>query len=756
LSPQLEAPETEAPEQPEQSPYGEHNEQLPKQLVDLLRDTIQEFQGQEKFSRRREVRRDRRNRFYEAGFQHLQWSNSGNSGFIQLVPGGTVNNSAGQSQQCPQYMDAYNIFFPYFRIIQSVLTQTLPGVDFQPIDPSNPEDIDKAKTAEDYARLFDRMNDIKDTMGQIVRMMAMSGRTVSWTRTDEDAQRFGYDPPDSTHPKKFQRVTIHGTLETKVPILAREFDKCFLYCFIYEDHDVKYWRDEYPDFADDIKAGTAAVGESQYERYARLGVLNGAKSQSQIGDALSHISSGVHAFLRPAAFTGSEYDAPFEGGGTVKDKLSELFPEGARVCFVGDVYIGSYAECMDDHIDIQFPYQGDGQSRTPFMEAMVVVQDNFNDLCNWIREKVDTGAGSTWIDGTQEEVDAVTSQRAAPNAIRAWKAHPGQALEQSFYKEEEVQIPETLFNLLEFLRGTLPEFLLAALPSLQGGQMSDNKTASGYAQANAQAKGQLAIIWSRMQRMFARIRYQSALAASLEESQSGTITIPGTESDETVSVDMDTLKKGNFGCYPDEDSSFPESTAQKRATLQGLLTLAGQSPMVAQLLDNPDNVEELKRLNGFEELTLLPAEARNKQLTEIEILLTQAPIPPDPMQAQQAMEQHAAGSIAARHAGQPGPPMPDIQPQPSIPVQELDFHQWEFEKCQEWLSSAARRDQDKRGNQAGVQNVILHALQHRAMMQQMMAQQAALAAPPAMAKQPTAPPKPPEKPAPTAGLPEAA
>jgi len=710
--------------------YGENNSQLPKQLVEMVRGAIVEFQSQEKFSRRREVRKDRRNRFYESGYQHLQWSNSGNGGFTQLVPGGTAYNSAGASMQCPTYMDAYNIFFPYFRIIQSVLTQALPGVNFQPIDPSNPDDLDKAKTAEDYAKLFDRQNDIKDLMGQIVRMFAMSGRTVSWTRTEADAERFGYEP-DGVTPKKFQRTTIHGTLETKVPILARELDRNFLYCIIYNDIDVKVAKDRYPDFADDIKAGTAAVGENQYERYARLGVLNGSRGQTQVGDSLTHIVTEAHCFLRPAAFTGPEFDVPMEDGqgGTVGETLTAIFPHGCRSVFVGDTYVASSDECLDDHIAIEFPYQGDGMFRPAFMDSMVVVQDNFNDLCNWIREKVDTGAGATWIDGTQEDVDAVTNQRAAPNAIRPWKGHAGMPLEASFFKEPDPEIPPTLFQLLEFLRGTLPEFILAALPSLQGGEMADNKTASGYAQANAQAKGQLAIMWARMQRLFARIRYQSALAAAEDDTATGMVEIPGGDDAENTTVNLDALKKGNFGCYPDEDASFPESTAQKRQILQGFLEFAGQSPMALQLFDNPDNIATFKRINGFDELVFIPAEARNKQLSEIETMLQQAPLPPDPMVEEQGLVQHAAQAIAARHAGQPEPPIQPAPMQPSVPVEELDFHEFEFAKCQEWLSSAARRDQDKRGNQAGVQNVILHAMAHRAYLQAaqaaMVAQQAA-------------------------------
>jgi hypothetical protein len=724
-----------------QSDYGPNNERLPPQLVEALRSAITERQLQEKFSRRREVMRDRKLRFYEQGHQYLFWNNT-SGGFAIASPGGLITNAQNQSVQCPNYVDSYNIFQRYLLILTSVLCQNLPGVVFQPIDPGIPEDNDKAKTAEDYAKAFDRMNDVKSLMMQMVRMMGLSGRTVSWTRTEADAQRFGRN--DDGTPKLFQRTTMLGTLETKCLIMAREFDRNFPYLFIYDDPDVLVAKTEYPSFADEIKAGSNALEESQYERTARLGVLIGSRSRSQLGDSLTHLVGRINAFLRMSNFTGEAFDAPFtEGDGqmTIGEKLRELFPEGVRAVFMGQTYVASYAECMDDHLDIAFPYEGDGMFRSAMMEAIAVVQDNLNDLLNWAREKVDTGAGSLWVNGTEVDIAAITSQRAAPNAIRPAKqfAKPDQPLEHSFFKEQDPDIPETIFKLIELMRGELPEFLLAALPALQGSEMSENKTASGYAQATVQAKGQLAIVWSKIQRMWARIRYQSALAAARCEEMQGQLAIPGKPGEQTTRVDMDKLRKGDFGCYPDEDSSFPESTQQKRATFGNLLTLAGTSPQIAQLLDNPDNVAEAKELMGFSELVFLPAEARNKQLHEIELLLQQAPIPPTPQEIQAANVAHAAASIAARTQGAPEPPAPDIQSmlKPSIPVDELDYHQWEGAKGQEWLSSAARRQEDQKGNQAGVLNVKLHTIEHLKRAAAMMAAQA----PPPMPVH-HAPPKP--------------
>jgi hypothetical protein len=77
--------------------------------------------------------------------------------------------------------------------------------------------------------------------------------------------------------------------------------------------------------------------------------------------------------------------------------------------------------------------------------------------------------------------------------------------------------------------------------------------------------------------------------------------------------------------------------------------------------------------------------------------------------------------------------------QPSVPVDELDYHAWEFEKCKEWLSSAAARRELANSNQAGVLNVKLHALAHQKMM-------VALAPPPMMGAPAGGPPPAPPNP----------
>lgn len=739
--PQPEADETAEPEQGEASPYGENFRDLPEQLKEAITAAIKEFAKQDKFSRRREVRQDRRNRFYDEGYQHLAWNNGngGNGGFTLLTPGAPVANQGGGSIQCPQYMDSYNIFHSFLWVWQSIVVQSTPGVAFEPDDPGRSEDIDAAKTAEGYAQAFDRYNDTHELQLEIARMMGLSGRVVSWTRTEQDGERFGYEE-DGT-PKRFQKTTIHGTLETRVPISCRQFDQNTPYCFILLDYDICVAKDRYDWIKDEIKTNVPALGEATYERNARLGVLSGMKSQSQTGDQMTHIITEGHYFLRPAAFNGPLYDNAFDEAGdsdqnedgsrfTVKQKLQQIFPDGVRAVYIGETYAEAFAESMDDHVDIQFPFAGDGMFRMAVMNPMIVVQDNFNDMCNWSREKFDTGAGSTWINAEDAEWEAIQNQKATPNALRQKKLPANAKMPDQFFTEPDPELPATFVQFLELIYGPLPQFMLACPPALFGEQMPDQKTASGYAQARNQATGRLGLIYGRMQRMFARIRYQSALAASQEPTESKEILVPGKDG-QNQTINLEALSKGNFHCHPDTDSSFPESTQQKRANLQSFLTLIGQNAAALQMfMENPDNLEAVIRLNGLTDICLAPAEARDKQLFEIEQLLKSAPVLPGPEELQAAQTQHAAVAIAAQASGQPAAPFAPPPPKSSVPIGIFDYHQFELAKIQEWLSSSGRREADQRPNLApqpeldplcekfgcknyGVLNVILHGLEHK-------------------------------------------
>jgi hypothetical protein len=116
------------------------------------------------------------------------------------------------------------------------------------------------------------------------------------------------------------------------------------------------------------------------------------------------------------------------------------------------------------------------------------------------------------------------------------------------------------------------------------------------------------------------------------------------------------------------------------------------------------------------------------------------------MGLESAQMDHAAQAIN----GTPVPPFDpaSVQPdQPSVPINDYDYHQWHAMKCQDWLNGDDCRKQLAKGNQAGVQNVVLHWKAHVAAVAAM--------APPPMPAAPAPRPMPAGAPAAPAAAPPA-
>lgn len=718
-------------EQDTATSFGEKNEKLPRCLVLAISDAFVSLQAREAYDRRIEVLTDRMHRFYDDGIQHV-YPNYGTGAYQIGTAGGTVN-IGNDSFQCPDYIGAYNIFYPIGRSLDAVLTQNPPGIDFRPDDPSRPEDMEAAETAEGYRHYFDQANDLKAIQQQISRMFRLSGRTVLETETISDEQAWGLN--DQGEPRQMETAKVFGTLESKTAILAKCQKECS-YVFLYSDPDALMAKEEFPQIADKIAGGQGGLGENEWERYARVGVQQARKGYFLTGNSGMHITTKIKGYMRPAVFgkykdlyePSPDEDPGFKADGetTVADKLKELFPDGLCATYVGQNFACAENRAMDDHIAIGFPKDRDGMSGGALMRDMVVIQDVVNDYKNATRSYYEKGWPSLWIDAEDAEFDAICDQKAEPAAIRQLKKKlPGGAAADSFYREPDMQLPESFVQEVSNMAGPFAQMVSGALPALQGDSKASS-TASGQAMDRSQAMGMLGMPWANMQRLFARMYYQAALLAAKNPDHSKEIVVPGNSSTNQT-LRLENLTKGKFMAHPDTDSSFPESTSAKRANLQSVMTMMGSNPTLSQtFLASPDNWEQILELMGFPELELTPADAYKKQVREFELLLRESPIPPDPQVVQQAMVQHAAATLSAQQTGAPPTPMPDPMSlmKSSQPPQELDYHNWEFAKCQEWLSSEACWRQQAEGNTDGIMNIRLHANEHK----QFMAQQAAQAA----------------------------
>lgn len=675
-------------------------------LQDQLKALVRHYAQQDKMVRRLEVQEASLQRFYDKGYQHIWWDSA--AGLFAIANGASAFASGDDSTDLPRYMETYNIYGPYGRISSSVLTQNPPGVNFEPDDPSKSIDIDAAKAADAYRHLVDRTNKRKKLQAQIAQRFWTDGRTITYTRLVQDGDRFGLD--DRGEPKRVPLIEAFGVLETKVPVTAKDRSE-FTYCIISDDLDLNYCKELFAEQADKIQPGPSSLGESAYERFARLGALQGTNRRLQPGDAYQHLATRHRVWLRPAAFN--------HLADTYRDQFKQLYQHGCHVTFCGGAYCGSCDESMDDHIAVAHPRAGDGQNRPSLGKDGVSLQDAVNDYKNQEKEYLDYGIPATWCDSALVDNPAVREQISQPGNRYSVPLTPGgqDVMATHFFTEPPASCPPSLVQAYEDMRGSFAQFVLGAPPAIWGGGDQHQETAKGIQILRDQAMGQASIAWGAMQELFAEA-YRQAIKAVAENATDETVTIqiPGRNAT-TAQVVIADMARGNFHCVPSTDSNFPETWGAKRQTWFGFLESAAKNPALADVLNQPDNLEEMVELSGLD-IVIPGAEARNKQLAEIEELLKTAPIPPD----QQAVAQYQALQQQASLAVQQGQPAPQLPPppgpEPSVPIDPVfDLHAYEFAKCQEWLNSEERRDAE-RNNPQGVLNVRLHGLKHFQQMQQ--------------------------------------
>lgn len=666
-----------------------------------VKNLLTEYAGEEKWPRRVEVIEARLQRFFERGDQYVYWNAA--KFIFATVSQGLVTGSADDATDMPRYMDVYNIYEPYEETILSLLSQNPVGVTFKP-EKQIALDIAAAQDAEYYRQEIDRINEWKNVQTAIARNFCTDGRTVILVEEG--------------------KFYIYGVLEHKCPITARlqaEMPYQFISDELHIDMAKYEARKNYPDAVAKIKPGPSAPGESNYERLARLGAMQGTRMMMQSGDAWKHLVTRQRAWLRPCALAKVE--------GADGDTLRELFPDGMRVTFIGDAYCGSQNISMDKQLVIRHPTQGDGQNRPSLLKKLVPVQRAFNDYKNLEKEIHDYTQPRTFMACDIEDIEALREQVSEPgNTVPFELPANVDDIHKAIFTETPSQASEQLVQAYTYLQQAFAEFITGCYPALFGGDTKANDTLGGIAIQRDQSMMRMGLPWGAMQEMMAEA-YELAIRQAAEGFADDEVKFSITGAmgrTKTVTVSGQNILNGNFRCYPDIDSSFPETTGAKKQAWQQLAAGAEKNPMVAGIIALPENQELAKQWTGLEDVTIPGAAAMEKQYGEIDELLKTKPVPPSKQELAAAMLKFAAGMKVAATTGGPIPQKPDPMAmlKPTIGIEQEDFHQFEYQCCQDWLSSPDCRKELEAGNQAGVLNVRLHARMHQAAMQAMNAESA--------------------------------
>ena len=543
-------------------------------------------------------------------------------------------------------------------------------------------------------------------------------------------------------------ISIAGGLELNTPVWANEMHEYPYLQWQAEVHRAKL-KAAYPHAADKIETSPSQGAEDVYARVSRLSVEQGLPSIHP-GDALMNLITFDRTWLRPWAFYSVE-DVD------TRNQLLALFPDGCYIAFAGDAYCESRSESMDDHWRVLHALPGDGQNRPSVGDSLVQVQERYNVLSNMQAETYEYGIPPIYADPQVLDFDALANQVAEPAAHFPARARPGQPLAAGFFQPAPATVPPDMLRHQQDLIGPVAQFLTGLFPAIFGGNMEDVKTASGYALARDQAMGRLGLVWRRTKQFYADVMLLAVDCFRKNRPEDVEIPLLGPDGlFDSRAIRLIDLK-GNISVHPEADETFPRLKSQQRAVIQQLFGI--NDPAIQRALVEPANLGYIKNVLGINELVIPGEDSRNKQLREIQQLLTSPPIvvpvqvPTHVIHGAQpgsfvndtgsqnvdvasVRAQHAApqlGEMSAASNGSGQPPLASHQPRelvlPSVPIDQLlDDHATEFEECKRWANSDAGQAA-RMTNPAGFANIRAHAEAHlRAMQQLALAQQFANAA----------------------------
>lgn len=666
----------------------------------------------------------RKARYFWRGFQHLLWA-----GRTQqwVVPSGAGYSGQGEAEYDEPVSYETNIYQGYGKIVIATLSANTPQVRMFPSDPQNAMDVSASEAAEGMRQIIERHNDMRTLLINALYLLYTDGRILLHSRYVENEQKFGKD--ENGDPKGCEQIDVYGALETKLPILAEKLDEC-QYCQLSIDTDITFMRARYPDVADKIVPSSGqGSGESEYERLARISTKQGTRLMSQAGDTLVRSVVWQRTWLRPAAYTDiDDVDT--------RKLIADRFPNGVMVSRAGSVFCEAIPESMDDHFVLIHALPGDGMFRNGLGTALVSLQERYNDILDLIQDCLQHTIPVIWTAQAAADLQALGDTRNLYGRYLPIEPTGAGALNDSFFQEQGVEIPQYIIVMMKEFQTDLAQFLVGAFPAMFGGEAGMvGETAQGMLQQKNAALGVQGITWRALKDGYSNMMKQAVLCSMNRNEQTISETVPGgrgSRRPKSIQVNLMDLK-GKFECYPDTNEAFPETWDQKSAKVLQLALSGDRNPALAGMFTNPDNIFALDEAIGVEGLYFPQLAGRNRQLEENDELIHGIPMPNpaiDQLKKQAAMMvQQMQQNPATQQQIMPklqqmnqmaGSLPPEVS---SIPItKNYDDHAAHLAEVTRLVNSTEGL-MLKRSDPDAFLNLTLHGDEHRAAMQEAAQQQ---------------------------------
>lgn len=353
------------------------------------------------------------------------------------------------------------------------------------------------------------------------------------------------------------------------------------------------------------------------------------------------------------------------------------YPNGLYIAKVGSINVLLDDRQLDDEWTVCKTGRGEKIIEDPICKDVVPIQRAINDIGNMALETVLRAIAKTVVDQMLFDRRSLSTNEALPSEV-IFTTTPGMGdITKMIAQLPTSRVSDQLMPIVQWLRATMQD-LDGVRPELSGGG-APTQTYREAKQRKEQALAQLGPQSQEMQ--FAAERIGRNIVRQRARYGSGTIKSPRKTSfgNRTDVVDQASLVETGWHC--EADDNFPITAADTADKLWGLLKEFPPEVQQALSLLDPVNLErnlQLLQLPGYESTY---EDQKRKTLADIDQLLQAQPI------------EGAPGPD-----GQPGPP------QPSLPVDSFDDHQFVSDFLRKWMISKEGQDEKYRSPQ-GFANV---------------------------------------------------
>ncbi len=516
-------------------------------------------------------------------------------------------------------------------------------------------------------------------------------------------------------PQGFEKMSVYGLLNLKVPPYIQSFDQAG-YIQLVEDVNQGAIRAAYFGMHRKIGPATAGTGGDSYSSVS----ASESDTYERVGRMRLHDAQSPYSGLRSAPVTTyitykrvwmrRWYFMAHENP-TMREKLWNMFPDGCYVAFAGDQFLEARSEDLDDHWTFCAAMPSYGIYSQSIGASTLPLQKQINDAANIVAEHIDFGtAPPVFFDADFISGDALRAQKMRPATFMPVHRARGGAQRSlsELMHQPTIKIDSNIYNYGSSLI-ELVQIVSGALPSLFGGPLRGNETASAYSQSRDQALGKLQLFWAVVKQHHADTMRLGVECFKRNRTGDAEAVILGKSNDFTSKYIRLADLQGNIRAEPEADEDFPQTWAEIR---QNLVEMMQSNPAIAQQLwMEPANLALFKKFLGTPAVTFSAESNREMQFREIDELVQTAPTP-----------QPAVGPD-----GQPQIDPQTGQPQiasfaSSIPPNvHGEDHTAHIKTIMEWVADSDGGILAQKMNPDGFANVMAHLLEHKQAMAQLAA-----------------------------------